>query len=1104
MKKNELWRRFSSEPPRLRLLMMLVCMCCVFNSLFANILADKNVTIKSENISVKEALNMVKKQTSVNIMYEDATLNNVPLKLKLEKVPLEQALSVICSQAGMRYELVENNYILILPIDRNSKRKTITGVIKDETGDAVIGASVVIKGTTFGTIADMDGRFMLSYPEKTGGELMISFVGMQTVKEKIGDRRVFNVKMVSDITNLDEVVVVGYGTSSVKDLTGSVASVGLKQLSQLNTPNVTSMLQNLAAGVQVSQSTGVPGETVRVRVRGATSLTGSNEPLYVIDGVPVDSPSALDGISPNDIQSMDVLKDASAAAIYGSRAANGVVIVTTKRGVEGSKPTVNFNYNVTTDRQIKNFRILYGDEWRETVRRFANETLAYDPSNQYALEILKQGSTTLGAANTDWFKEVEQTAIRHNADLSVSGGSKVAKYLISLSVFDQQGMVKGGDLSRYNARVSTEMNVLPILRFGINANMSYTDQSNAGTSLFNAQGYRPDKPIFDENGNYDMSTGSANPVANTNIKNHNNIYRMMGTVFGEIDIIKGLKFRSSLSGNLQFNESVRFNPSFLSSRNEATGSENHYRFSKTVFDNTFNYNHEFNKNHIIDAVVGVSFERGVSRTTSMSGNTYPDDEIYTNLGSSAKISSWGNSYNATGLFSSFARINYKLMERYLITFTGRYDGSSMFGSNNRYGFFPSGAIAWRISKENFMKELTFIDDLKLRASLGTTGTQNLSSFSNRDLYEADSYNNLSAIIHKQVGNRDIRWEKSTQYDLGLDFAFFNYRLTGSVSGYIKDTKDLIWGYSFPPSATGGSMNMNRNIGAVTNRGVELNLVGRVLTTKDWNLDLTLNVTHNKNKVTKLVSEGKAQSAMDVVVQGSYVEQVLAVGYPMGSFHGYEYAGIIQDQARIDELNAYAVSKGQRYYDGNTLKPGNLEIKDLNGDGIINYNDRVIIATPDPDVYGGLTANLSYKQFTLFANFGYQIGGKKNYNKTLQNLPGQLTGLVDYGLNDRWSDNNKNAKYPAMYIGEGVPRLTDHSLFDTSLFRLQEVRLTYDLPLNKVIKGQVFISATNLFTITSYPGIDPATVFSGSNFGGNYETSTYPGFRSFSAGLKFNL
>ena len=980
----------------------------------------------------------------------------------------------------------------------------VTGkVLSEEDGEAVIGATVMVKGTSIGVVTDADGVFSLNNVPASAKELEISFVGMETQVVKIKPNLTIHMSVSSEM--LDEVLITGtYGSAKkLGSMVGSVAAVRSEKISNRPSANFADALQGQVAGLQVFTSSGEPSENVSMRLRGVGSINSSTEPLFVLDGSPISS-GVFTALNPSDIENVTILKDASSTAIYGSRAANGVVIVTTKKGVEGSKPTVNFNYNVTTDVQIKNFRILYGDEWRETVRRFAKETLVYDPSNQYALEILEPNSTALGSANTNWFDEVKQTAIRHNADLTVSGGSKVSKYLISLSIFDQQGMVKGGDLSRYNARVSTEMNVLPILRFGINANMSYTDQDNAGTSLFSAQGYRPDMPIYNDNGEFDMSTGQANPVANTYKKNHDNIYRIMGTVYGEVDIWKGFRFRSSLSGNLQFTENNSFSPSFLSTRNEASGSEYHYKYSKTVFDNTLNYNYEFNKNHVLDAVAGISFERGISRSTRMNGQTYPDNDIYTNLGSAASISSWSNGYNASGLFSSFARINYKLMERYLFTFTGRYDGSSMFGSNNRYGFFPSGAIAWRISQEKFMKNLTFINDLKLRASVGTTGTQNLTSFSNRDLYEATSYNNLSAIIHKQVGNRDIRWEKSTQYDLGLDFALFDYRLTGSISGYIKDTKDLIWSFDFPPSATGGSMQMNRNIGALTNRGIEINLVGRVLSTKDWNLDLTLNMSHNKNKVTKLVEEGRAQSAMDVVVQGSYADQVLAVGYPMGAFHGYEYAGIIQDQARIDELNAYAKSKGQSYYDGNSLKPGHLEIKDLNGDGIINYNDRVIIGNPDPDLFGGLTANLSYKQFSLFANFGYQIGGLKIYNKTLQNLPGQLTGLIDYGLNDRWSDTNKNAKYPALYIGDGVPRLTDHELFNASFFRLQEVRLTYNLPLNKVIKGQLFVSATNLFTLTSYPGTDPATVNSNSNYGGNYETSTYPGFRSFSAGLKINL
>jgi TonB-linked SusC/RagA family outer membrane protein len=366
-----------------------------------------------------------------------------------------------------------------------AQKKKISGVVKDETGEPVIGASVLIKGSMYGVITNIDGMFELSCPIKSSDVLVVSFVGMKTVEQPVGNNTKFNVVMHAAATDLEEIVVVGYGTSSVRDLTGSVASIGAKQLDQLNTTNVSSMLQNLASGVQVAQGTGKPGETVRVRVRGATSLTGSNEPLYVIDGVPIDDPAMLDAISPNDIQSMDVLKDASAAAIYGSRAANGVVIITTRKGTEG-KPTVNFNYNFTIDSQIKNFRILYGDEWRETVRKFAEQTLVFDPSNDYAPDILDPESGALGTANTDWFKEVYQPGFRHNVDLSVSGGTQKAKYMLSLAILDQQGMIKGGDLTRYNTRISTELSVLPILRFGLNATMSYTDQSNAGTSLFSA------------------------------------------------------------------------------------------------------------------------------------------------------------------------------------------------------------------------------------------------------------------------------------------------------------------------------------------------------------------------------------------------------------------------------------------------------------------------------------------------------------------------------------------------------------------------------------------------------------------------------------------
>lgn len=1059
-----------------------------------------NVTFHNDN--VEAALNILQKETGYDFVYRKDLINGIstPVSGSYRNVDLDYLLQhVVTAQMGLGYEVIDKTVILRKGEPASSEKTTVSGTVTDEHGDPVIGASVIMSGSTKGVATDMDGRFTLN-DVPANGSFNISYIGYKPVTVHVNGRSSFSLSLVPDQQKLDEVVVVGYGTTNIKDLTGSVSSIGERTLSQLNVPNASQMLQNLAAGVQVSSGTGVPGETVRVRVRGATSLTGSNEPLFVIDGIPVTDSSALNDIPPSDIKSMDVLKDASAAAIYGSRAANGVVLVTTKRGEIDQKATVSFSYNVTTDKQINNFRILYGDEWRETIRRFARETLAIDPSNSAANSILAEGSTDLGSANTNWFDLVKQTAIRHNATMSVSGGGKSSKYLMSLSLMDQKGMVIGDRLKRYSARISAEASVLPILRFGMNANMTYNDSHSANTSLFTAQGVRPDLSPYYEDGSYDLSN-SNNPVAALEKKNANENSTIMGTVYGELDIIKGLRFRTSLSGTYGHTDSETFTPSVLSTRKENYGSEGHSRRSKTVWDNTLNYNNKFNDIHSIDAMVGVSWERYISKTQSLSGQTYPDDEIFTNIGSAATLSNWSSGYSSTGLFSSFARANYRLFDRYLFTFTCRYDGSSMFGANNRYGFFPSGAIAWRINNERFMRDLTFIDDLKLRASAGVTGVQNFGSYTNRDLYSSGSYNDGSTIYHSRVGNHDIRWEKSTQYDLGLDFSFLNSRIRGSLSGYWKVTNDLIWSFSFPSSATSGTM--SRNIGAVRNAGVELNVTGRVIDTRDWNLELTLNMSHNRNKVTRLVEEGRAQSAMTEVVQGSG-NQVLVEGYPMGVFFGYKYNGIIQSQARVDELNAYAQSMGNSYYDSNTLKPGHLEIADLNGDGIINYYDRTVIGSPEPDVYGGLIANLGYKDFTLFCNFGYQIGGKKLYSKALQNLPGQLTGLIDYGLNDRWTPENPNAKYPALYIGDGVPKLTDHQLFDSSFFRLQEVRLSYNLPLGRVARGSLFVSATNLFTITSYPGTDAATVNQASNYGGNYETSNYPGLRSFSAGVQITL
>lgn len=1077
-------------------------------------LQAQTVTLNYQNEPLDVVLKSITDQTGYKFVYSNSVIDTQQsVSVTVSSRNINTLLNELFKNTPIVYRIVNKQVALSLSQEapasshQTENQHRITGKVTDaDTGSAMDFVTIYVSGPDgkiiSSTATNINGEFTITSNSPNSDRLGVRFVGYKDQLIGIHGRNTINIALQTDIKMIEEVVVVGYGTTSAKDLTGAVSTIGRRQLENLNTTNVSSMLQNLASGVQVSQSTGRPGERVTIRVRGATSF-GSNDPLYIVDGVPVENYSMIESLSPSDIQSMDILKDASAAAIYGSRAANGIIIITTTKGIISEKPTISFNYNSTIDTEIRNFHILTGDEWRNTLTEFARQTLVYDPSNREAGEIVNTPDRIFGNANTNWFDEIKQTAWRHNADFSIRGGSNTNKYLISMAVMDQTGMVQGDDLTRYNGRVSLDTDILPVLRFGINTNLGYMQRNESGTSMFTSQGTRPDLPVYDNNGNYDMSTGSANPVANTNIKNRTNSYNFLGTIYGELDIIPDLTFRSSLSGTVYSGKREGFSPSFLYTNKRARGSESHSNNYSTIFDNTLSYKKEFAGIHSIDAVVGVSFENYESKSTSLSGDTYPDDYIYNNIGSATSTSVGSTSgYNSSkGLFASFGRINYILKDRYLFTVTTRYDGSSLFGANNRYGFFPSGAIAWRISEESFMENVEFVNDLKIRMSTGVTGVTNISLYRNLDLYSAGSYNDLPMIYHSQSGNRDIKWEQTTQHDVGLDFALLDSRLRGSVSGYIKDTKDLIWNFSYSNSSKGYTV--PRNIASVKNKGVELSLTGYLIQNTDWQFDVTLNLARNINKITKVVEEGAYTDPNGLLIHGTG-QQVLAMGKAMGAFFGYEYNGIIQTQERVDELNELAKSKGHLYYDGNMLRPGHLEIKDLNGDGRIDTNDRTVIGDPNPLFYGGLTSHLAYKSFSLFANFGFQSGGKKIYGKTLQNVPGQLTGLIDYGLNDRWNDNNKNAKYPALYIGDGVPKMTSLSLHSTSHFRLQELRIAYRLPeFNKYMNTQIYVSGTNLFTISPYPGTDPATANYQSSYGGNYETS-YPGIRSFSFGLKFNL
>lgn len=1106
-KKKNLLGRSKGFPNAMKLGSKMLIVLFVFCSSIVAAGATQNVkfNVKMSNANVAKVLDYIAANSEYAFLYDDALLSSLPnVTINSGTMTVEEALNVCLKGSNVNFT-IKNKTIVLSKAPVTSapqvRKVTVTGKVIDSAKKPIAGATVIVLGTSTGAITDDKGSF--SVVANAGQSIEISFVGMVTEVQKIyATTTNLIVNMKDDAMKVEDVVVVGYGTTSVRDFTGSVARIGAKEIGIKNVSGSSALMQNVAAGVQVSQATGRPGETSRIRVRGATSLLGSNDPLYVIDGIPTDDAAMFDAIPPGDISSIDVLKDASASAIYGSRAANGVVLVTTKKGSLDKKATFTVDYTASNDTQIQNFEMLDGNKFRNYLTTLARQTLAVEPENKTAAEILNSTNGLVGKANTDWFSHVKQPAWRHNLNVSASGGTKAVSYYISTSIQDQKGMVLGDDLTRYVGRVNLDANISKIFKIGTNLSATYTDQNSSGTSLFNAQGYRPDVEIYDANGDYLMTGTSSNPVANAQKINNSDNYRFFGTIYGELEIIKNLKLKSSLSANQNMNYNYVFSPSFLSSRNEASASRTDANGFSTIWDNTLSYNKVVG-DHSIDALVGLSFENVENQSLYLSKKGYALDEIFTNVAGGTTFSSASDSKTGRGLLSTFFRANYKFKDKYLVTFTARYDGSSMFGKNNRYGFFPSGALAWRINQEGFMKNATNVDDLKLKVSAGRTGVQNLTSYANRDLYKTAIYNGKPGIIHSQIGNPDIAWEQSTLYDVALDFAFFRHRLTGSVGYYRKDTDGLIWGYSFPSSMAVGEM--DRNIGSVRNSGVELNIKGIIVDRENFNFSLGLNLSHNKNRVISLERDGAFVSYNGTIIQGTGTSQTLAQGYAMGAFLGYEYNGIIQSKARVAELNAYAKSKGNKdLYDGDKLYEGMLEIKDLNGDGFIDSKDQTIIGSPDPDLYGGIVAQMRYKRLSLDLDFGFQIGGKKLYGKALQNVPAQLAGLVNYNLDNVWSPDNRTSEIPVRYLEQGVHRTTTHSLFDASYLRLQNVRISYEIPQIKKtnIRPSVFVSASNLFTITTYPGTDPATV-NNSNYGGNYEGS-YPGIRTISFGAKLNF
>jgi TonB-dependent starch-binding outer membrane protein SusC len=987
------------------------------------------------------------------------------------------------------------------------QEKTVTGQVLSAGGEALPGVNIVIKGTTAGTVTDADGRYSVNVPD-ANAVLVFSFIGFSQEEVLVGSQSVINITLTPSLETLSEVVVIGYGTVKKTDLTGSVSSVKADELRAVPTTSFDQALQGRAAGVQVMQTSGQPGAETSIRIRGISSINAANEPLYVIDGMLMNSSasdvtpgggvgnspriSPLSAINPNDIESIEILKDASATAIYGSRGTNGVVLITTRRGKKGTA-TVNFESYYGFQERSKKIDLLNAAQFADFIndaRINGGQTPEFvNPQN-------------LGGG-TDWQEEIFRIAPIQNYQLSFSGGSDKTQYVVSGGYFDQDGIVLNTDFKRYSFR--TNLNTELSSKFSVGTNFTYAGTKgtaiNTGLQAITpgvigaALGMNPILPVYDasrEGGyTYDNDRGIVigNPVAEANEHAVNSTSsRILGNVEGRYKILKDLEFKSTFGIDATFAKDRSFAPRWLKSAQGSKGEAGIATLNALTWlnENTLTLNTDVGERSNINAVIGYTAQEFTNERLVAYVFDIADPRMgYHSLAAGANPQPPVNGESKWSMTSYLGRVQYSMHNKYLFTVTGRVDGSSKFARQNRYGFFPSGAVAWRISEEAFMEPAAdVVSDLKVRGSIGIIGNQAIGPYASLPLvgpYGQGVFNNgntytfYTANQPTSYSNPDLKWETTRQLDIGLDAGFLQNRVTVTADYYWKYTYDLLLDTPIP--ATNGFGSTLLNIGNMKNRGFDVD-IRTINTTGAVKWNTSLNFSRYRNEITALSFDNK-----DVFLNSGLL---LRVGQPVGTFYGLKFDGIFQSD---DEAYSSAVLVGQDNIPGNEkswARAGDRKYQNIVDDGQIDGNDRTIIGSALPDFIWGLNNDVSYKNFSLSLFIqGSQGNDMANYNQlALEDFRGVQNISAKAGLN-RWTPERPSNRYPRALANRTVDVGTFSSVYveDASYVRLKNVTLGYNLPSTALerIKARslrVYVSATNLFTITNYSGFDPE----GSSYG----------------------
>lgn len=1135
----------------------LLTQCLTFSLMFATeINAQKYKSVKEVEISVQtgqssinDLFDQIESQTNYRFSYDKRDLNRKKkVGVKNTNQTVAELLLRVSESSDLKFRQV-NDIINVKSKKDSPKMKplqivlediAVQGKVTDDQGEPLPGASVIIKQTGQGTVTDIDGNYKLTVAEDA--TLVFSFIGYGSAEIDINRRGTIDIQLFEDLKTLQEVVVVGYGTTLKKDLTGTVASIESKDLMQIPSPTIDQSLVGKMTGVHVSAVSGKPGAGSIVNIRGMSQVRGDNQPLYVVDGVPVvvnpqyadpdvsqniSSENPLLMINPNDVERIDVLKDASAAAIYGSRAANGVVLITTKRGKAGQAPRLSFNVSATIQNPNNEYDYLNASEWKEFSTTLAETQLAayppawhsfFEPANS-----MVNDPDYYGSGDTDWQDLItNKDALWMEYGLNYTGSKDNVRYSAAINVTDMEGIMLGNEFERYGFRMNLDSDLGNRVTVGSSFSYNYTVNKSSAITALNIGKFRPDLDVFDDEGEYTTSVSTfgysePNPLGNQAfVENESISQNLFANVYAEINIINDLSFRSDVSISVSNDAANRFEPSFTSQAllNEQFGTStgalltNTNNATKTsVFTNRLIYNTTFNDVHKLNANIGIEWNSFYTELGSVNFSGFPDDEVFTNINSATDVYNWRSTSQENGLNSLFARINYGYSDKYLATFTVRRDGSNKFGPNDQYGIFPSGAIAWNAHNESFLEGIEMINTLKIRASMGRTGSDNLPPFGylayagtlvrGSSTYGPD---NSVGITSLGIPNPDIKWETTDQMDIGLEFGLFNNRLSGEIVYFEKKTSDLIM-FQPLPFETGGQV-INANVGDVSNKGWEVMLSADIIRTKDLRWNSSLNLTSIDNKVDALNGGQEFSTGASSSVQE---------GHSLGTIFGYEVVNIAQTQEEIDALNAGAPDGS--YYSPLSA-PGDYVFRDVDGDGEITRDgDRVVLGDIIADYYGGWNNTVSYKNLQLTFNFQYSQGGEKYWADAGSSFfPRATNDNALTVVKDMWSDTNTEATYARIGSGthdDGRGGPQSKLVFDASYIRLRTLGIAYSLPKqwsNKFIKSaRIYFNANNIWTSTSYPGLDPEstqTIRGGlsSNSDRRNDRGNYPLSKSFTIGL----